>query len=61
MCNSFAVKIPSTNNEPVIDVLVLICKPSKSIDAVLLPLLIKFNFNPVTPDAGMFIKFEPSP
>ena len=56
MFNCLAVMIPSTFNEPVIDVLVLMLNPSKLIDAVLLPLLIKFNANPVTPLAGMFIK-----
>ena len=40
---------------------VLICNPSKSIDAVLLPLTILFNCNPVTPVAGMLYKPAPSP
>ena len=53
--------IPSTFNAPVIDVGTFICKPSGEIDAVALPLVIWFNCNPVTPLAGMFIKFEPSP
>ena len=44
-----------------IDVFVLMCNPSKSIDAVLLPLLIKFKFNPVTPLAGILYNPEPSP
>ena len=48
--------VPSTFNDPVIDVLVLILKPSKLIEAVLLPLVIWFNCKPVTPLAGMFIK-----
>ena len=43
------------------DVFVLICKPSGEIDAVALPLLIKFKFNPVTPLAGILYKPEPSP
>ena len=42
-----------TINEPVIDVLVLILNPSKLTEAVLLPLTILFNSNPVTPEAGI--------
>ena len=40
---------------------VLICKPLGEIDAVALPLLIKFKFNPVTPDAGILYNPTPSP
>jgi hypothetical protein len=45
----------------VIDVAVLICKPSLSIDAVFAPDAIWSKLNPVTPLAGILYKPAPSP
>ena len=53
--------LPLTFNAPVIDVLVLIWKPSLSIEAVFAPDAIWSKFNPVTPLAGMLYKPAPSP
>jgi len=50
---SFMYTLPLTFNAPVIEVCVLICRPSLSIDAVFAPDAIWSKLKPVTPLAGM--------
>ncbi len=50
---SFMYTLPLTFNAPVIEVSVLICKPSLSIDAVFAPDAIWSKLKPVTPLAGI--------
>ena len=45
----------------IIDVFLLMLNPSPDTEAVVDPFTIWFNCKPVTPDAGILIKFEPSP
>ena len=47
--------------DPVTVVSVLMCKPSSSIDAVEVELAIRSKLRPVTPDAGIPYKLDPSP
>ena len=61
VCISFAVMIPDTFNEPVIDVVEFTLNPFELTEAVTAPLAILSNCNPVTPVAGILYKLVPSP